>query len=123
MVNDTKFRSIELHLVSLHSSFISYLGTIPELKERPIDRHVPSEERRASNISNIYSHIQLHELERVAVLGVGGFGRVDLVSYKGTQTFALKVLRKIDIIKQEQIDHVYSEKMVMQMCHSPFIVE
>ncbi|XP_037911380.1 cGMP-dependent protein kinase 1 isoform X2 [Hermetia illucens] len=104
-------------------SFISYLGTIPELKERPIDRHVPSEERRASNISNIYSHIQLHELERVAVLGVGGFGRVDLVSYKGTQTFALKVLRKIDIIKQEQIDHVYSEKMVMQMCHSPFIVE
>lgn len=104
-------------------SFISYLGTIPELKEKPVDRLVPAEERRVSSLRNSYDHIKLEDLEKVTTLGIGGFGRVDLVSYKGQQSFALKVLRKIDIIKQEQIDHVYNEKMVMEMCHNPFIVE
>lgn len=63
----------------------------------------------------------------IGTLGVGGFGRVELVQYdgseKGKETFALKKLKKHEIVKQGQIDHAYSEKQIMAACDSPFIVK
>ncbi|XP_055857473.1 cGMP-dependent protein kinase 1 [Episyrphus balteatus] len=105
---------------------ISYLGTIPQLREKP---DIAPTQRfsiaRHSVFNQKYGAIQLSDLRRIATLGCGAFGRVDLVQHKTDErTFALKILRKIDVIKQDQIEHVYSEKQVMMMCRgSPFIVE
>lgn len=54
--------------------------------------------------------------------GVGGFGQVFLVQYKDKVSFALKRLKKIEMVKQQQQEHAYSEKEVMLACNSPFIV-
>uniref|UniRef100_A0A915DIL4 Cyclic nucleotide-binding domain-containing protein n=1 Tax=Ditylenchus dipsaci TaxID=166011 RepID=A0A915DIL4_9BILA len=45
---------------------------------------------------NEYSGVQLRQLKRIATLGVGGFGRVELVCINGdkSKTFALKALKK-----------------------------
>lgn len=73
-----------------------------------------------------YSHIKLSDLKIVGTLGVGGFGRVELVEYKAagqTQTFALKSLKKIDMVQQQQQQHVFNEKDIMAKSNSKFIVK
>lgn len=56
-------------------------------------------------------------------MGVGGFGRVELVQYKPepSLTFALKCLKKVDMVQQQQQEHAYNEKNIMMSCNSPFI--
>jgi serine/threonine protein kinase len=58
-------------------------------------------------------------------LGTGTFGRVRLVSCKVDsveQFFALKMLKKSEIIKLKQVEHIKAEKAILsQICH-PFIV-
>lgn len=67
--------------------------------------------------------VSLDDLDVIATLGVGGFGRVELVqyTYDKTQTFALKCLKKRHIVDTQQQEHVYSEKAIMLGCRSPFI--
>ncbi|XP_062128793.1 cGMP-dependent protein kinase 1 isoform X2 [Drosophila sulfurigaster albostrigata] len=106
-------------------AFISYLGTIKQLSEKP-DTNVNLNGRssnRSAEFDNEHAHIALSDLKKVATLGSGAFGRVDLVSYSN-QTYALKIIKKIEVIKQDQIEHVYNEKNVMIKCrNSPFIVQ
>jgi cGMP-dependent protein kinase 1 len=64
----------------------------------------------------------LNELKRVGTLGVGGFGRVELVQYRNKATFALKILKKIEMLQQHQQEHAYNEKEILLACDSPFIV-
>ncbi|XP_023658783.1 cGMP-dependent protein kinase 2 [Paramormyrops kingsleyae] len=62
-------------------------------------------------------------LEVVATLGVGGFGRVELVKLKEEDTtFALKCIKKKHIVDTRQQEHIYSEKSILQQADSPFIV-
>lgn len=79
---------------------------------------------RASKVtaSSEFSHVQLNELKHVGTLGVGGFGRVELVQYHNKVTFALKSLKKIEMLQQQQQEHAYNEKEILFACDSPFIV-
>lgn len=81
---------------------------------------------RLSNneINNKYSDMELRDLKIEATLGAGAFGRVELVSHKNGRSFALKKVKISNIIKEDQKEHIISEKKVMTMCHnSLFIVE
>lgn len=71
----------------------------------------------------VYDHIQLSDLEIIGTLGVGGFGRVELVQFDKKETFALKILKKCEVASQGQIEHAYSEKDIMSSCDSAFIVK
>ncbi|XP_034134673.1 cGMP-dependent protein kinase 1 isoform X2 [Drosophila guanche] len=106
-------------------AFISYLGTIKQLRERPNQR-VETHGRfsnKSVEFDNEHAQIAISELKKVATLGAGAFGRVDLVAH-GQKTFALKIIKKIEVVKQDQIEHVYNEKNVMIKCrNSPFIVQ
>lgn len=77
--------------------------------------------RRVSN-KHEYGNIALRELKRVGTLGVGGFGRVELVQYRGKTTFALKCLKKVEMLQQQQQEHAYNEKEILFACNSSFIV-
>lgn len=65
----------------------------------------------------------LFDLETRGTLGVGGFGRVELVTLKSDpdKSFALKKLKKKVMVDQQQQEHVLNEKHIMQACDSPFI--
>lgn len=69
-------------------------------------------------------HVELDDLDIIATLGIGGFGRVELVKYeknREVQTYALKCLRKQHIIDTRQEEHVFSERTIMLSCNNPFI--
>ncbi|GJQ76836.1 hypothetical protein Trydic_g15043 [Trypoxylus dichotomus] len=108
-------------------SFIQLIGDLSEIKEKKYE-----DEKRAltrpvssSNFASIseYDYINLNDLDVIATLGVGGFGRVELVQYSqdSTLTFALKCLKKQHIVDTQQQEHIFSEKHIMMSCKSPFI--
>lgn len=65
----------------------------------------------------------MEELDVIGTLGIGGFGRVELVQYQKKDTFALKILKKYEVVSQGQIEHAYCEKEIMSICESKFIVK
>jgi protein kinase X len=56
-------------------------------------------------------------------VGTGTFGRVYLCQDRIDQQYlALKALKKIDIVRLKQVEHIRSEKDILgEICH-PFIV-
>ncbi|GAB0189196.1 cGMP-dependent protein kinase 2 [Grus japonensis] len=65
-------------------------------------------------------------LEVVTTLGVGGFGRVELVRVKvknENMAFAMKCIKKKHIVDTKQQEHIYSEKKILEQICSPFIVK
>ena len=70
-----------------------------------------------------YAQVRLGDLDVVATLGIGGFGRVELVqcAYDRSLTVALKCLQTQHSVNTLQQEHIYSEKNIMMSCRSPFI--
>ncbi|NXO23671.1 KGP2 kinase, partial [Cisticola juncidis] len=63
-------------------------------------------------------------LEIVATLGVGGFGRVELVKVKNeNMAFAMKCIKKKHVVDTKQQEHIYSEKKILEQICSPFVVK
>jgi protein kinase X len=68
--------------------------------------------------------ISLNDYDQIKTVGTGSFGRVKLVKQKKDKTYhALKMLKKAEIIKLKQVDHIYSELSIMSEISHPFIVK
>ncbi|KAE9419117.1 hypothetical protein Angca_004219, partial [Angiostrongylus cantonensis] len=84
-----------------------------------LDDEIRAELRRV--FMSFYRSISLSALHRVTTIGVGGFGRVELVKANG-KVFALKVMNKKHIVDLKQETHVISERNILLSADSPFIV-
>lgn len=63
------------------------------------------------------------DFELLQTLGTGSFGRVRLAKEKSSgKFFAMKILKKYDIIKLKQVDHVISENKILADIDHPFLV-
>ena len=52
--------------------------------------------------------IKINDYEKLKTVGLGSYGRVYLCKNKKTgNIFVMKILKKNDIIKQKQVDHVF----------------
>ena len=70
--------------------------------------------------------LTIHDFDFLATLGTGTFGRVRLVKFKNNsngEPMALKMLKKTEIIRLKQVEHVRSEKLILEQILHPFIVE
>mmetsp|Transcript_12069 Transcript_12069/g.22591 ORF Transcript_12069/g.22591 Transcript_12069/m.22591 type:complete len:706 (+) Transcript_12069:140-2257(+) len=66
---------------------------------------------------------RLDSFKLIKVVGKGSFGKVFLVrEIKTQEMFALKVLRKDNIIKRNQVEHTRTERSVLGYVNHPFIV-
>lgn len=67
--------------------------------------------------------VKLTDYEVLQTLGTGSFGRVRLAKNKSnSKYFALKILKKAEIIRLKQVDHVISENSILASIKHPFIV-
>ena len=75
------------------------------------------------SIHEEFKSLKLSDLRIIATLGVGGFGRVELVKCrkKPSVTYALKCLKKQHIVETQQQEHVFSEKNILMSCRHNFI--
>ena len=74
-----------------------------------------------------YPSISLNDFELLDTLGTGSFGRVRLVKFGAakagdTQYYALKILKKSEVIYLKQVEHVKTEKKLLETITHPFIV-
>ncbi len=59
----------------------------------------------------------------INIIMKGSFGRVRLAkNKKNGEYFAMKILKKADIIKLKQVDHVISENTILADIDHPFLV-
>lgn len=67
--------------------------------------------------------ITVEDFDLLKVLGKGSFGKVMLVRKKDTGIlYAMKTLRKANLIKRNQIDHTKAERSILQHLQHPYIV-
>lgn len=56
-------------------------------------------------------------------LGTGSFGRVRVATHKASGTvWAVKALKKSEVVKMQQVEHMISEKTLLMQVSHPFIV-
>jgi serum/glucocorticoid-regulated kinase 2 len=60
----------------------------------------------------------------IKLVGKGAYGKVFLVSKKGTgNIYAMKILKKKEMILKEQVLHIKTEKRIMELVDHPFIIK
>ncbi|XP_046826563.1 cGMP-dependent protein kinase, isozyme 2 forms cD5/T2 isoform X2 [Vespa crabro] len=107
-------------LVIDRETFNQLISPLDEIRKTYEDELV---ERR--RLDEEFRHVQLHHLRRIATLGVGGFGRVELVQIgdDSSQAFSLKQMKKAQIVETRQQQHIMSEKRIMNETNCDFIVK
>lgn len=62
--------------------------------------------------------------ESITTLGAGAFGTVDLVRKKDTGVlYAMKTLRKVDVLKKNQVAHVKAERDILAEADNEWVVK
>ena len=65
----------------------------------------------------------LGDFDVLRTLGTGSFGRVHLVQSKHNQRFyAVKVLKKHQVVKMKQVEHTNDERSMLQEVKHPFLI-
>ncbi|KII88714.1 hypothetical protein PLICRDRAFT_111376 [Plicaturopsis crispa FD-325 SS-3] len=74
--------------------------------------------------------LKLTDFEVKGTLGTGTFGRVLLVRLRSATSqpvsqnfFAMKVLRKTEIVRLRQVEHVNAERYILSRVRHPFVVD
>uniref|UniRef100_A0A8C5D2H0 protein kinase C n=1 Tax=Gadus morhua TaxID=8049 RepID=A0A8C5D2H0_GADMO len=92
----------------------------------PSPSHVPASRSSGGPGSGELSCLNLKDFKCVAVLGRGHFGKVLLAEYKSTgEMFAIKALKKGDIVARDEVDSLMCEKRIFETVNSvrhPFLV-
>ena len=69
--------------------------------------------------------LKLSDFDLRNTVGTGTFGRVRIVTLKNDVSrtpFALKMLKKSEVVRLKQVEHVKSEKQILMMIEHPFVV-
>jgi len=77
----------------------------------------------AANRELIMPQVTLDDFELVKVIGKGSYGKVMLVRHTSeTAVYAMKMLRKENVLKRNQVEHTSTERRVLENAVHPFIV-
>uniref|UniRef100_A0A672QQ56 cGMP-dependent protein kinase n=1 Tax=Sinocyclocheilus grahami TaxID=75366 RepID=A0A672QQ56_SINGR len=109
-------------LVIDRDSYKHLIGGLEDISNKGSEDAEAKAKYEAENA--FFSNLNLSDFNIIDTLGVGGFGRVELVQLKSDEmkTFAMKILKKRHIVDTRQQEHIRSEKLIMQEAHSDFIV-
>lgn len=65
----------------------------------------------------------LDDFQLMKVVGKGSYGKVMLVKHEKTgEVYAMKMLRKENVVKRNQVEHTRAERNVLETAAHPFIV-
>ncbi len=93
-------------------------------QEEEIDEN-KEKNKPTSILKNIkINRISLNDYTLLETIGTGSYGRVKLCRNKKTnKIYAIKRLKKEEIIRMKQVDHLFSEYSILAIIYHPFIVE
>lgn len=81
--------------------------------------------RRASlSVQRDGKRMSVMDFETISLIGKGAFGEVRVVRRKETgEVFALKSMRKKDMIDQNQVEHIRAERDLLSVVNNPWLVK
>lgn len=104
-------------------------GVIPSTTTQapPVESGENRHDSRVSDFSSSSSSkdakVSLRDFTLLKVIGKGSFGKVMQVRKKDqNRLFAMKVLKKSNIVKRNQVAHTKTERNVLGRIRHPFIV-
>ncbi|CAG0916781.1 unnamed protein product [Notodromas monacha] len=108
-------------LVLDRDTFNQLVSSLPDIRRQYVEES--SKQRRIADQE--FTSLKLSDLRILTTLGVGGFGRVELVQLAAdsSKSFALKQMKKAQIVETRQQQHIMSEKEIMEECNCEFIVK
>jgi len=121
-----KCASAEAECMALsREDFTMLLGPLEDIMQRNLDEYEKPEDVRQP-----IGHLKgaekgmcsLSELKCVGILGRGAFGTVKLVLDPTGASYALKAIRKNQVVELGQQSHILNEKKVMQVLDNQFLV-
>ncbi|KAK4517095.1 uncharacterized protein ATC70_000425 [Mucor velutinosus] len=82
-----------------------------------------TEQVDGSDVTRPHCQLRLDDFNLQRTLGTGSFGRVHLIQSKiNKRYYALKVLKKAEIVKLKQVEHTNNERSIIAKVQHPFIV-
>lgn len=85
--------------------------------------NLPTTKATANPVRETKGKYTLQDFQIQRTLGTGSFGRVHLVQSKHNNRFyAVKVLKKAQVVKMKQVEHTNDERRMLQRCRHPFLV-
>ena len=83
----------------------------------------PAEAAAQQQVRSTKGKYSLTDFELRRTLGTGSFGRVHLVQSKHNQRYyAVKVLKKAQVVKMKQVEHTNDERLMLQEVKHPFLI-
>lgn len=85
--------------------------------------NLPAQKTGANPVRETKGKYTLTDFNIERTLGTGSFGRVHLVQSKHNQRYyAVKVLKKAQVVKMKQVEHTNDERRMLQRCKHPFLI-
>ena len=85
--------------------------------------HVLQTQPQQAQVRQTKGKYTLSDFELQRTLGTGSFGRVHLVKSNHNQRFyAVKVLKKAQVVKMKQVEHTNDERRMLQEVKHPFLI-
>ncbi|KAF9131903.1 cAMP-dependent protein kinase catalytic subunit [Mortierella sp. GBA39] len=81
-------------------------------------QRVPQQQAAATRRKFNLDDFRIHR-----TLGTGSFGRVHLVQSRfNSRFYAMKVLKKTEVVRLKQVEHTNNEKMILERVEHPFLI-
>ncbi|KAJ9220244.1 hypothetical protein DTO027B5_1242 [Paecilomyces variotii] len=111
---------------AVHEQEKEFVASVRPAHERSLNPFVVTERPEDKHLGISARSLRLDDFELIKTLGTGTFARVWLARLKDLQdpkqVYALKVLRKADVIKLKQVEHVRNERKTLSaVAGHPFI--
>jgi protein-serine/threonine kinase len=66
--------------------------------------------------------LTIEDFTIIKVVGKGSYGKVLLVKKNNEETiYAMKIMKKISMVKKNQVDHIKTERRILELIDHPFI--
>ena len=108
-------------LTSTHNTIPNYSTPQPSIPVQVVRQQPQSLlHTRSTESKGKYSLTDFH-FQRT--LGTGSFGRVHLVrSIHNNRYYAIKVLKKVQIVRMKQVEHTNDERRMLKLVEHPFLI-
>ncbi len=91
-----------------------------DVREKMLGKLQDEEYKRTQAIKK---KIKLDDFDMIAIIGRGAFGEVRVVRKHDTQqVFAMKIMKKTEMLKKNQVAHIRAERSVLLLYHLTTVI-
>ncbi|CAD8063725.1 unnamed protein product [Paramecium primaurelia] len=107
-------------------SILTKQGLVKKKQQIQNQNQLSMKLKMLKNIKINFKELRIQDFEILSTLGTGTFGRVRQAKIKGdpeNKVYALKILKKTEVVRLNQVEHIKSEKDILTFIEHPFIVK